>query len=227
VPSVNITPVSKKIRLPSICDPTPLILAILCEQTEIVKYFLEKKHAQLDIAVDGFFPIHYACIVGIPEIVRSILEISPEEITRPNAFGYSPLHLACANEHLQVVLLLLKLGAPVDCTAQNQNTPLHVSMRNDDTKISECLISVDDQLLKERNCQHESALDIATRYGNEKIVAFLQDVLTFKVNVPLFEVLYLRYVDRLSDGEKARASEEVIEMLCKKVQAMMLEPIEQ
>jgi ankyrin repeat protein len=220
---VNVLPVSKRIRLPSVRDPTPLVFAILCEQPEIVSYFLARKNARLDLDVDGFFPIHYACLVGIPAIVRAFLDASAAELTRPNSFGYSPLHIAAANQHLQVVLMLLKLGAPVSRVAQNQNTPLHVAMRNDDTKIAECLIAVDDHLLTARNVQNESPLDIATRFGNELMVEFLQRILTFKAAVPLFEVLYLRYVEE----EKARASEEVIDMLCKKVQSIMFAPVEQ
>jgi ankyrin repeat protein len=208
-------------------DPTPLVFAILCEQPEIVRYFLERKHARVDLDVDGFFPIHHACLVGIPAIVRAILDESPDELSRPNSFGYSPLHLAAANQHLQVVLMLLKLGPPVGCVAQNQNTPLHVAMRNDDTKIAECLIAVNEHLLATRNVQNESPLDVATRFENEKMIKFIQDVLTFKAAVPLFEVLYLHYVEKGSEGEKVKASEEVIDMLCKKVQSIMFEPADQ
>jgi ankyrin repeat protein len=193
---------------------------------EIVRYLLQTKHARVDIDVEGFYPIHFACLVGITEIVELLTSHSPAEISRLNSMGYSPLHIAVANDHLQTVLLLLKLGANVGAAgSQNRNTPLHVGMRSDDIRIAECLIAVDGALLTTRNFQNEVPLDIAVRYGNEIMTRFLRRVMNFEVPVPLFEVVYMRCIEGMTVEQRERANREVIEMLCKKVQGILFEPV--
>ncbi|KAK8870996.1 hypothetical protein M9Y10_008909 [Tritrichomonas musculus] len=49
--SITINSTSKNSKIPKIKGPTPLILAILCEQTEIVKYLINEKNANLSIPV--------------------------------------------------------------------------------------------------------------------------------------------------------------------------------
>jgi ankyrin repeat protein len=191
-----------------------------------VAYLLHSKHARVDIDIEGFFPIHFACLVGIKEIVELLLSASPRELSRLTSFGYSPLHIAAANDHLQTVLLLLKLGANVSASEpQNRNTPMHVAMRSEDMKIAECLIAVDGGVLSARNLQNEAPLDVAARFGNEKMVSFLRAVLSFETPIPLFEVLYVRYIEGQTIEQKEKGNREVIEMLCKKVQGILFEPV--
>jgi ankyrin repeat protein len=176
--------------------------------------------------VDGFHPIHFACLVGIPAIVELVTTDSPAEISRLTSLGYSPLHIATANNHLQTVLLLLKLDAAVNAAGpQNRNLPIHVAMRSDNTKIAECLIAVDDAVLSARNLQNEVPLEIATRFGNRKMEAFLRSVMSFEIPIPPFEVLYIRYIEGQTEEERARANRDVIEMFCKKVHGILFEPV--
>lgn len=209
-------PVSKKIRIPTLRGPTPLIFAILCEQTGIVKYLIEKKQARLDIAIDGLLPIHFACMVGIKEIVELILNREPAYLNSKSAIGYTPLHIACANEHLQLVLMLIKQGATISSSiAQNGNTPLHVAMRNSDTKIAEVIIAADDQVLEIKNRQGQWAIDIAKMFQNEKMVAFILNILRGEVDVPIFEVLYVKYNEGLESRE---VMADVVERLSRKLE---------
>ena len=52
---IKINSTSKNPKIPKIKGPTPLILAILCEQTEIVNYFINEKNANLKISVVFYF----------------------------------------------------------------------------------------------------------------------------------------------------------------------------
>lgn len=44
-----------------------------------------------------------------------------------NAYGNSPLHIACLNGHLPVCQLLLSYGANIEATNYRGQTPLHIS----------------------------------------------------------------------------------------------------
>lgn len=213
---LKVVPVSKKIRIPTLRGPTPLIFAILCEQTEIVKYLIERKKARMDIAVDGLLPIHFACIVGLKSIVEMILDKAPEQINSKNALGYTPLHIACSNEHLQIVLMLIKRGAAVNCIAHNGNTPLHVAMRNSDTRIAEVLIAADDNVVDVRNRppQNAYAHDLAGLFNNDKMVKFMKSILSCEVEVPIFEVLYVKYSEDIDNKELML---DVVDMLSRKM----------
>lgn len=52
---IKINSTSKNPKIQKIKGPTPLILAILYEQTEIVNYFINEKSAKLDISVVFLF----------------------------------------------------------------------------------------------------------------------------------------------------------------------------
>ena len=54
---IKINSTSKNTKIPKIKGPTPLILAILCEQPEIVNYFINEKNASLNIPVVLYFNI--------------------------------------------------------------------------------------------------------------------------------------------------------------------------
>lgn len=71
---IPVKPPSKRVPFPLIRGPTPLVFAILYERTDIVKYLLVEKHANLTAQVNGLYPIHYASIVGKLDIMQIILE---------------------------------------------------------------------------------------------------------------------------------------------------------
>jgi ankyrin repeat protein len=176
----------------------------------------------LDVSVDGLFPVHYACIVGIVDIIKMIVTSDPTEVKRLNSFGYTPLHIAVANEHLQLVLLLIKLGAdPIEPSQMNGNTALHVAMRSENTKLVECLVAPNPDVLVQANKEKKVALMVAQEYGNEIMIQLLTRLLKREVVVPMFEVVYLKYVDKESEQARSIAHQDVIEMLCNKMQAYL------
>ena len=189
-------PISKRIRIPKIYGPTPLVLAILCENTEIVKYLIEDKGANVEIIVSGMFPIHYAALVGIPEILICIIKRSLREVNRLNNFFYSPLHIACGNENLQAVIVLLDNGADPNSKSpslESGDTPLHVSMRNKDKKIVELLLSKHANF-QEVNQKNEKPIDTAQYYQNEQMYEFLKAVTIDETYIiPPYEVLSTKY----------------------------------
>lgn len=54
--------------------------------------------------------------------------------------GQTPMHCACAEEHLDAVEALIGLGANVDAQDNDGNTPLHVATRTRHTGIAQLLL---------------------------------------------------------------------------------------
>ena len=55
---------------------------------------------------------------------------SKVEVSKMSADGWTPLHLACSQGHLQVVKILITLGnGDVNSVAEEHGTPLHCAAR--------------------------------------------------------------------------------------------------
>ena len=108
---IPVQPNPPRTPFPMIRGPTPLVLAILHEKTQIIEYFIKDKNANLSVDVGGLYPIHYACIMGNIDIINIIIAKDPTSVNKLNKFNYSPVHVAAANNHTKAVLLLLKNGA--------------------------------------------------------------------------------------------------------------------
>lgn len=77
-------------------------------------------------------PLHLASLLGHTDFVRLILSQKPEFAKVVNHKGYSPMHLACANGHVEVVGELLKIDLDSDhdlCRRRDNKgrTPLHLA----------------------------------------------------------------------------------------------------
>lgn len=192
-------PISDNTKIPSIYGPTPLVFAILCGKISIVKYLVEDKKADITLAVNGLEPIHYAALVGIPEILKILINMSdfPESfVNRQNIFRYTPLYLAVGNENLQAVIVLLDNNAHVNIDQsqlpQNFNTPLHASMRNHDTKIIELLLARGANI-NARNKINELPIDTAKFFKNSLIVEYLEKYSRGIIQIPPYEYLSSKY----------------------------------
>jgi ankyrin repeat protein len=71
--------------------------------------------------------IHQCAINGDTAGVAAELAKSPKELNLPEDDGLTPLHLAAANCHTNVVLLLLDKGANINVAAKDNATPLHLA----------------------------------------------------------------------------------------------------
>jgi ankyrin repeat protein len=61
---------------------------------------------------------------GFTEKVRLLLKYRSNEINKQNDMGFTALHFACMNVHLDVVRLLVAHGANVNCRNSFGETPL-------------------------------------------------------------------------------------------------------
>ena len=207
---VQVNPQSTRVPFPSIRGPTPLVLAILYEKTQIIEYFIKDKNASLLAPVGGLLPIHYACIIGNTEIISLIITAKCSEnlINKKNEFGYAPLHLAAANNHIKAVLLLLKYGAKVnpEPPTESGNTPLHVCMRAPDTLVAEALISYGANV-NAKNKLGETPKDTANHFSNDVMSSFLDQVENQTANIRSFDALCKVYLDNDSAAESDTVKE--------------------
>lgn len=88
-------------------------------------------HEEIDEAESesGFAAIHWACFYGQLKTAEKLLEFGSD----PNALAknfITPLHLAAACGHHEIVRLLVNKGVNINQMEINGNTPLHYSAAN-------------------------------------------------------------------------------------------------
>lgn len=71
--------------------------------------------------------IHGAARDGDAAQVSADLAQNPGDINLPDDAGLTPLHLAAATCHTNVVIVLLDEGARIDCPAKDGASPLHLA----------------------------------------------------------------------------------------------------
>uniref|UniRef100_H2YAN6 RING-type E3 ubiquitin transferase n=1 Tax=Ciona savignyi TaxID=51511 RepID=H2YAN6_CIOSA len=141
---------------------TPLHDAILKKRDDMLTFLLD---AHADVTVtnnNGFNVLHHASLRGNPRdnpkgqwvnvltllLFNSIaMRVLLNKLTRPwivdekKDDGYTALHLAALNNHLEVAELLVKVGhANLDIQNVNQQTPLHLAVERQHTQIVRLLV---------------------------------------------------------------------------------------
>ena len=88
---------------------TPLILATIKGQLEIVEYLLENKQVAVNMKDnDGQTALTCACRNGFPEIVRYLLSRSDTKVNMQDKGGWAALHWACWKNQSEIVAMLLQ-----------------------------------------------------------------------------------------------------------------------
>lgn len=98
---------------------TPLIVAAIAGQGEVVSYLLQRG-ADIDLRNDsGLSALHAAAYAGHVDIVKLLVARKARINDAENVFGVTPLHLASEENRIDTVRVLLELGA--DPTALEVN----------------------------------------------------------------------------------------------------------
>ena len=134
---------------------------------------------------DGYTALHRACYSKNPDMVRFLLQETDCDIHAVTKDGWTPLHSACRWNAAECVELLLNEDIDVNVQTQGGQTALHLAaFCNNARETLELLCmhpNVDDSV---KNCQGDTAYDIAKRKGNcaryfellEKAVQFSEEV---------------------------------------------------
>ncbi|XP_067936875.1 E3 ubiquitin-protein ligase MIB1-like [Watersipora subatra] len=92
---------------------------------------------------NGFNAIHHAALRGNPSAMKIILNKSSKNwvVDEKKDDGYTALHLASLNNHVEVADLLVKVGsANVNVQNINLQTPLHLAVERQHTQIVRLLV---------------------------------------------------------------------------------------
>jgi len=123
---------------------TPLHDTILKKRDDMLEMLLD---GGADVTVtnnNGFNVLHHAALRGNPSAMCLILNKlkRPWVIDEKKDDGYTALHLAALNNHLQVAETLIKMGhANLDIQNINHQTPLHLAVERQNIQIVRLLVS--------------------------------------------------------------------------------------
>jgi len=190
---------SNSTPFPFINNPTPLVLAILCEKAEIVEYILKEKNPNLNKRVNGWNAIHYAsCTVDYQSLKHLLAEdfysmnIDIEvqyPFTVPSNNRTTSLHIAVTNNrHAQALMLLfpylshqkyiendsLAPANPKQPSAHG-NMPIHIAARNGDWDMHQILLHASDDITI-TNDQGKTPIDILREYEQNEIISLISNM---------------------------------------------------
>ncbi|XP_018316615.1 ankyrin repeat and death domain-containing protein 1A isoform X1 [Mycetomoellerius zeteki] len=131
----NVSAINKK-------QHTLLMCGARGSNVAVVEYLAEAVESLNGEATDstGATALHHAAITGHPAVITALANIPRIVLDTTDKKGQTPLHCACAKEHLDAVEVLIGLGANVDAQDNDGNTPLHVATRTRHTGIAQLLL---------------------------------------------------------------------------------------
>ena len=107
------------------------------------------------------------------DVVRAVLTVYPQSINFTDDHANSPLHMAAANGHVDLVELLLRFGADPSRKNEKGNTPLHWAAANGHQSVVDVLLKNDQVDVLERNAFGRSALTEGFTSENTDVVQSL------------------------------------------------------
>ncbi|KAK4382179.1 hypothetical protein Sango_2896300 [Sesamum angolense] len=143
--------------------------------------FLQKLHSW------GRFdtPLHLASMFGQTEFVREYMRlssISAQQLSQLNQDGYSPLHLASANGHLEIVLCLVEFGKQNSVVEElcmktdiEGRTALHCAVVSGKIDVIDVLLVHCPQAATVVTIQQETVLHLAVKHHQQKALEFFID----------------------------------------------------
>lgn len=142
---------------------TAILLKLMEEDPLILEDSI--KHASKET------PLHLASLLGHTDFVKLILNQNPKFARIVNQKGYSPMHLACANGHVEVVgeLLKIDLGNGHElCTRRDKKgrTPLHLATIKGRVLVTSELLKACPESVREVTEQKETILHLTVKNEN-------------------------------------------------------------
>ncbi|XP_006635908.3 transient receptor potential cation channel, subfamily N, member 1 [Lepisosteus oculatus] len=121
---------------------TPLHLAAENDHSEVVKLFLNHRPELATLAnVEGATCAHIAASKGSVAVIKELLKFNKGGMTSAHnkTNGSSPVHLAAAGGHTEVVKVLLEAGASAAEENAEGMTAIHLAAKNGHTHVLEAL----------------------------------------------------------------------------------------
>lgn len=143
-----------------------LMLAIQENSTKTVDYLINVKGIDLNQPnMTSETPLMFASLYGLLPEVKVLVN---EKEVPVNRSGWTPLHYACTNGHLEIAQFLLDKGAIVDAPSPNETTPIMMAIRAGNIQLVRLLLDRGADI-RIRNQQGYSAIDVAELFNQDEI----------------------------------------------------------
>ena len=143
-----------------------LMVAIQENSVKTVDYLINVKGIDLNQPnMTSETPLMFASLYGLFPEVKVLVNQKEVPVNRP---GWTPLHYACTNGHLEIAQFLLEKGAVVDAPSPNETTPLMMAIRAGNIQLVRLLLDRGADI-RIRNQQGYSAIDVAELFNQEEI----------------------------------------------------------
>ena len=126
------------------------------------------------------------------EIAGSLLEYGAKTDAESKA-GFTPLHLAAQEGHVDMTNLLLKNDADPNAKAKNGLAPMHLCAQEDRINVAAILASNGSELDSETKAGY-TPLHVACHFGSVAMVRFLlldHQVSYLLLNISLYQTFYI------------------------------------
>ncbi|RWS12814.1 nuclear factor NF-kappa-B p105 subunit-like protein [Dinothrombium tinctorium] len=162
---------------------TPLHLAVILQQAEIVAEII-KNGGNTNIAdLNGNTALHLACKIGDLSVIKMLLNrrIYSRKHFLPNAGqlnydGVSPLHIAVKNRFHKIVDALIEFGADINAReGKSGQSCLHIAVANDDLSLVKLLLSKKSVDVNQQDYAGNAALHLACAHRLNHIIEALID----------------------------------------------------
>jgi uncharacterized protein len=143
-----------------------LMVAIQENSVKTVDYLINVKGIDLNQAnMTNETPLMFAALYGLLPEVKTLVNQKEVPVNRT---GWTPLHYACTNGHIEIAAFLLDKGAAVDALSPNETTPLMMAIRAGNIQLVRLLLDRGADI-RIRNQQGYSAIDAAELFNQEEI----------------------------------------------------------
>ena len=152
---------------------TPLYIAALKDQQEVVKFLLVN-FDQKRTATEGNTHLLIATHKGHLNVVKCLLENGDTNVDTKNKNGWTPLHVACQTGQLEVVKCLIGHGGAhlVDIKTEIGSTPLHIACKSGkNLEMVKYLLNNAGAKIDIKDKQGWTPLHLATKNINAKEIA--------------------------------------------------------
>jgi ankyrin repeat protein len=145
----------------------PILMVAMQENSiKTVDYLINAKGIDLNQPnMTDETPLMFAALYGQIAEVKILVDQKQVPVNRP---GWTPLHYACTNGHVEIAAFLLDKGAAVDARSPNETTPLMMAIRAGNIQLARLLLDRGADI-RLRNQQGYSAIDAAELFNQEEI----------------------------------------------------------
>ncbi|MGB6340817.1 MAG: ankyrin repeat domain-containing protein [Candidatus Aminicenantaceae bacterium] len=169
--------VNKRFDLGASRDITPLYFAVLMGDADIGNLLIDAG-ADVDINFKGVNLLHISGLYAGNEAVTKLLianglDVNAKSTASGETKDITPLHAAAGKGNIEVAEVLIRNGAELEARlSQNQNTPLHLAVRNNH-KAAVALLIDKGADVNAKSKRGETPLDLAISNGHKELAEIL------------------------------------------------------